>query len=80
MDKKLQRSLSRRSVGTGRLISAGALIYCRTTHRYLFLLRNKARQQGFWGIVGGKIEPNETVIQALVREIQEEVGKTPTIK
>jgi 8-oxo-dGTP pyrophosphatase MutT (NUDIX family) len=52
----------------------GALVYAKSTNRYLFLLRNKARQQGFWGIVGGKIEPNETVIQALVREIQEEIG------
>lgn len=52
----------------------GALVYAKSTNRYLFLLRNKQRQQGFWGIVGGKIDPGETVIQALVREIQEEIG------
>jgi 8-oxo-dGTP pyrophosphatase MutT (NUDIX family) len=52
----------------------GALIYSRKTHRYLFLLRNKQRQNGFWGIVGGKIEQDETVVQALVREAQEEIG------
>lgn len=52
----------------------GALIYSRSTHRYLFLLRNKQRQNGFWGIVGGKVEADETVIQALVRETQEEIG------
>jgi 8-oxo-dGTP pyrophosphatase MutT (NUDIX family) len=52
----------------------GALVYAKSTNRYLFLLRNKVRQQGFWGIAGGKIEPGETVMQGLVREIKEEIG------
>jgi 8-oxo-dGTP pyrophosphatase MutT (NUDIX family) len=52
----------------------GALIYARSTNRYLFLLRTKSRHAGSWGIAGGKIEANETVIQGLVREIQEEIG------
>lgn len=52
----------------------GALVYAKHTNRYLFLLRNKHRQQGFWGIPGGKLEAGETVIQGLVREIQEEIG------
>lgn len=56
----------------------GALIFARSTNRYLFLLRNKSRYSGSWGIVGGKIESNETVIQSLVREIQEEVGQDYT--
>lgn len=53
----------------------GALIYAKKTNRYLFLLRNKQKQQGFWGIAGGKIEEGETVTQGLVREIQEEIGE-----
>jgi 8-oxo-dGTP pyrophosphatase MutT (NUDIX family) len=40
----------------------------------LFLLRNSNRHSGSWGIVGGKVEENESVIQALHREIQEELG------
>ena len=52
----------------------GALIYARSSNRYLFLLRNKSRHAGSWGIVGGKIELGETVIHGLVREIQEEIG------
>ena len=53
----------------------GALVYAKSTNRYLFLLRNKTRHAGAWGIVGGKIEAGETVIQGLVREIREEIGQ-----
>ena len=53
----------------------GALVYAKSTNRYLFLLRNKTRHAGAWGIVGGKIDPGETVIQGLVREIKEEIGQ-----
>jgi 8-oxo-dGTP pyrophosphatase MutT (NUDIX family) len=55
--------------------SVGALVYARTTNRYLFLLRSGNRHAGEWGIVGGKVESGETVIQGLVREIQEEIGQ-----
>ena len=50
------------------------MIYCTTTNRYLFLLRNNGRYSDTWGLVGGKIELNETVQQGLEREIQEELG------
>jgi 8-oxo-dGTP pyrophosphatase MutT (NUDIX family) len=55
------------------LIGAGALIYCKSTHRYLFLLRN-GTHSGSWGLVGGKVNHNETVVQGLKREIAEELG------
>ena len=54
--------------------SCGALIYCISTQRYLFLLRTGGRYPNTWGIVGGKVESGETEIQALNREIQEELG------
>lgn len=74
MDKGVRRNLSRRGMGSGRLIATGALIYCRTTHRYLFLLRNGDRHDGSWGLVGGKVDTGETIVEGLNREIAEELG------
>ena len=56
-------------------IGCGALIYCKTTKRYLFLLRNQKKHSGSWGLVGGGVEPGESPIVALYREIQEEIGQ-----
>ena len=61
-------------MASSRVTGAGALIYCRTTHRYLFLLRNGERHDGSWGLVGGKVEHGETVVDGLTREIAEELG------
>jgi 8-oxo-dGTP pyrophosphatase MutT (NUDIX family) len=33
---------------------------------------------GKWNGVGGKLEPNESLVDALVRECEEEIGVTPT--
>jgi 8-oxo-dGTP diphosphatase len=54
--------------------SCGALIYCTNTGRYLFLLRSNGKFDNTWGLVGGKIEPGETISQGLFREIGEELG------
>lgn len=54
--------------------AVGALIYSLATKRYLFLLRNGKKHGGRWGIVGGKIDGDETPINALRREIFEEIG------
>jgi 8-oxo-dGTP pyrophosphatase MutT (NUDIX family) len=56
-------------------IGCGALIYSKSTKRYLFLLRNQKRHAGSWGLVGGGVEPNEIPSEALIREISEEIGK-----
>lgn len=63
------------------IICSGGLFLAKDTKRFLFLLRNQGKTAGTWGLVGGKKEPSDvTAYAALQREIQEEVGKTPTIK
>ena len=55
-------------------IGCGALIYSIETKRYLFLLRNQKRHAGSWGLVGGGVETGESPVEALKREIGEEIG------
>ena len=45
---------------------------------YLAVTRPNSKQ---WGLVGGKVDPGETTLQAILREVQEEVGLTldPTL-
>jgi len=59
------------------IIGAGCLFYSLRTKRYLFLLRDKSKYSGTWGLPGGKIETGEGLIDGLYREIDEELGTTP---
>lgn len=48
---------------------------------FYFYYAHRVRLPALGGLVGGKKEPSDnTAYDALTREIQEEVGKTPTIK
>jgi 8-oxo-dGTP pyrophosphatase MutT (NUDIX family) len=62
-----------------KIICSGALFYTLDTQRFLFLHRSQSRQANVWGLVGGTNESEEIPYQALLREIKEEVGKTPEI-
>jgi len=56
------------------IASVGSLIYSKNTKRYLFLLRNGDRFNDTWSIAGGKINKNESIVNALKREVYEEIG------
>jgi len=43
----------------------------------LLAMKKRGFGKDLWNGVGGKIEANETIEQALVRECQEEIGVTP---
>jgi hypothetical protein len=63
------------------IICSGGIFLAKDTKRFLFLLRTQGKTAGTWGLVGGRKEPSDnTPYDALTREIQEEVGKVPTIK
>lgn len=49
-------------------------IRCKENNKVLMLNRNKAPWMGKWNGVGGKINPNETPLDCMVREAQEETG------
>jgi 8-oxo-dGTP pyrophosphatase MutT (NUDIX family) len=63
------------------IICSGGFFLARDTKRFLLLNRTQGRTAGTWGLVGGKKEPTDaTPFDALTREIEEEIGKVPTIK
>lgn len=55
--------------------SAGIFFYCSQTKRFLYLLRSDANYA--WGVPGGKIENDESLLEGLERECLEEIGWFP---
>ena len=60
--------------------AAGALFLSINTNRFLFGLRSDDSYSGNWSTFGGRVELNETVIDCLRREIEEEVGYLPFVR
>lgn len=74
MDKVMGRVLRRGILEHSDLRACGAVIYARKTHRVLFLLRNGDKHQNTWALAGGKVEAEESINEALCRELREEIG------
>lgn len=77
MDQELPRTIPRGHMESSVVNAVGIWFYSISTQRYLYLLRNDTRHPGTWGLPGGKIESNETLIQAIIRECTEEMGSMP---
>jgi 8-oxo-dGTP pyrophosphatase MutT (NUDIX family) len=58
-------------------ISAGVFFYAKNTQRFLYLLRTDNKNSGNWGIPGGKVEEDETLLEGIARECEEEIGHFP---
>jgi len=73
MGEKLGRRIQKRRLDPSPLEGVGAFIYCTSTKRYLFLLRNTKKYAGTWGLAGGGIESGEHLLDSLHRELGEEL-------
>jgi 8-oxo-dGTP pyrophosphatase MutT (NUDIX family) len=57
--------------------SAGVFFYSKDTDRFLFLLRTEDKNPSSWGLPGGKIEKDETLLEGIERECIEEINHFP---
>lgn len=57
--------------------AVGVWFYAVNTQRYLYLMRKDPKHPDTWGLPGGKLDHNETLIQAIERECTEELGSMP---
>jgi 8-oxo-dGTP diphosphatase len=55
-----------------RVACAGAVV--RDDGRLLLVRRGTEPQKGRWSVPGGRVEPGETAVEAVVREVAEETG------
>ena len=60
------------------IVCSGALIFSKSTHRFLLLQKAYGKHQGTWGLVGGTNLEGESPYYGLCREIEEEIGRDVT--
>ena len=53
-------------------------IRCEDNNKILLLNRNKPPWMGLYNGIGGKIQPNETPLECMIREANEETGLSLT--
>ncbi len=54
------------------------LLFLRGGGAVLLGLKKRGYGEGKWNGIGGKLQPGETVLEALIRECQEEISVLPT--
>jgi 8-oxo-dGTP pyrophosphatase MutT (NUDIX family) len=64
---------------TDKIVCSGALIYAKSTRRFLLVQKAHGKHAGTWGLVGGTNLQDENPWQGLQREIVEEVGAMPAV-
>lgn len=64
---------------TDKIVCSGALIYAKSTRRFLLVQKSHGKHTGTWGLVGGTNLQHENPWQGLQREIVEEIGSMPNI-
>lgn len=77
MAKKLSRGVPRGNLDSGHIKAVGVWFRAQATGRYLYLMRNDPKHNRTWGLPGGKVEHNETLLEAMQRECHEELGIMP---
>lgn len=55
------------------IVAVGAFVFDRE-NRVLLVQRAKDPGKGLWTVPGGRLEPRETLAQAVAREVREETG------
>ena len=78
MDQELSRHLHEWRMESSTVKAVGVWFRASSTGRYLYLLRNDSRHPGTWGLPGGKVEANETLLGSMERECIEELGSFPS--
>ena len=54
------------------------LLFLKNGNQVLLAMKKRGFGKGKWNGVGGKLETGETIVEALIRECQEEIEVTPT--
>lgn len=77
MGQELRRTLSGRRMEFSTVNAVGIWFYSVGTGRYLYLMRSDTKNPYTWGLPGGKVECGESLLAAIQRECEEEIGYMP---